>query len=123
MNSPVIAKAMLDVPHPTVSETPVKPGQEITIAPKAEAAAGKAVSGPIAARLNPRLISRLTPRLHGALLQVLLPLLGLAAFIGVWSVIAQASPNLPGPERTWDSAMELFSSPFYRNGPNDQGIG
>lgn len=123
MNSPVIAKTMLDVPHPSEGEAPVKPGQEITIAPKAEAAAGKAVSGPIAARLNPRLISQLTSRMHGALLQILLPLLGLAAFIGVWSLIAHASPNLPGPARTWDSAMELFSNPFYRNGPNDQGIG
>ena len=27
MNSPVIAKAMLDVPSPSVGETPVKPGQ------------------------------------------------------------------------------------------------
>ncbi len=123
MNSPVIATAMLDVPQPSVGETPVKPAQEITIVAKAEATAGKAVIRPIAARLNPRLRPRLTPRLHGALLQMLLPLLGLAAFIGVWSLIAQASPNLPGPARTWDSAMELFSRPFYRNGPNDQGIG
>src|SRR5882724_5845134 len=111
MNSPVIAKAMLDVPRPSVGETPVKPGQEITVVPKVEAAAGKGVSGPIAARLNPRLIPWLTLRLNGALLQILLPLLGLVAFIGVWWLIAQASPNLPGPARTWDSAMELFSSP------------
>ena len=25
--------------------------------------------------------------------------------------------------KTWQSAVEVFSDPFYRNGPNDQGIG
>jgi nitrate/nitrite transport system permease protein len=29
----------------------------------------------------------------------------------------------PGPAKVWDSAVKLFSDPFYRKGPNDQGIG
>ena len=55
---------------------------------------------------------------------VLPPLLGLMLFAGVWAIIAQTSSGrLPGPLKTWVSAVELFSKPFYINGPNDQGIG
>jgi len=51
------------------------------------------------------------------------PLLGLALFILLWGVLAQTSPNLPDPVKTWHSAVALFSDPFYIKGPNDQGIG
>ena len=51
------------------------------------------------------------------------PLLGFALFVGLWALIAQTSPQLPGPGKVWHSAAELFAKPFYRNGPNDQGIG
>ena len=51
------------------------------------------------------------------------PLLGLALFVGIWAIMSQTSPNLPGPVKTWQSAVQLFSDPFYRKGPNDQGIG
>ena len=51
------------------------------------------------------------------------PLLGFALFILLWGVLAQTSPNLPGPIKTWHSAVALFSDPFYIKGPNDQGIG
>ena len=59
-----------------------------------------------------------------AVLQATLPaLLGLGLFIAVWALVAQQSPNLPGPVKTWASAVEIFSDPFYQKGPNDQGIG
>ena len=51
------------------------------------------------------------------------PLLGMALFIGLWALVAQTTPTLPGPVKTWTSAVQLFSDPFYRKGPNDQGIG
>ena len=51
------------------------------------------------------------------------PLLGLALFALIWGLLAQTSPNLPGPVKTWHSAVALFSDPFYQKGPNDQGIG
>jgi nitrate/nitrite transport system permease protein len=51
------------------------------------------------------------------------PLLGIALFVMLWGVVSQTSPALPGPVKTWHSAVQLFSHPFYRNGPNDQGIG
>ena len=45
-------------------------------------------------------------------------------FIGVWAIIAQTSDGrLPGPIKTWLSAVDLFAHPFYQKGPNDQGIG
>jgi nitrate/nitrite transport system permease protein len=57
------------------------------------------------------------------LLWLLPPVLGLALFIGIWAIVSQTSPNLPGPLKTWHSAVQLFSDPFYQKSPNDQGIG
>ncbi|WP_447791543.1 MULTISPECIES: nitrate ABC transporter permease [Pseudomonas] len=51
------------------------------------------------------------------------PVLGIALFLAVWALIAARSEGLPGPLATWYSALELFSAPFYDNGPNDMGIG
>ncbi|MBI3546247.1 MAG: nitrate ABC transporter permease [Gammaproteobacteria bacterium] len=48
--------------------------------------------------------------------------LGLAIFVGLWAIVAHRS-GLPGPMPTWNSALKLFSDPFYQRGPNDQGIG
>jgi nitrate/nitrite transport system permease protein len=55
--------------------------------------------------------------------QVLPPVLGLALFVLLWAVLAHTSPKLPGPGKTWEAAVLLFSHPFYVNGPNDVGIG
>ena len=51
------------------------------------------------------------------------PILGLLMFIVLWGALSQIGQSLPGPVKTWHSAVEVFSDPFYRNGPNDQGIG
>jgi nitrate/nitrite transport system permease protein len=51
------------------------------------------------------------------------PILGLVLFIALWGAVSQLGQSLPGPVKTWYSAVEVFSNPFYRNGPNDQGIG
>jgi nitrate/nitrite transport system permease protein len=61
--------------------------------------------------------------LRSITLAVLPPMLGLAFFILIWVGISLVAPALPGPAKTWDSAVVLFSDPFYINGPNDQGIG
>ena len=60
--------------------------------------------------------------LVSALRALLPPLLGFAVFLALWAIIAQKS-GLPGPSKTWESAVQLFSDPFYQKGPNDQGIG
>jgi nitrate/nitrite transport system permease protein len=55
--------------------------------------------------------------------RIVAPILGLLIFILLWGAVAQLGQSLPGPVKTWQSAVAVFSDPFYRNGPNDQGIG
>jgi nitrate/nitrite transport system permease protein len=54
---------------------------------------------------------------------VLPPLLGMVILIGIWYIATMKGGSIPGPLQTWDAATVLFADPFYRNGPNDQGIG
>jgi nitrate/nitrite transport system permease protein len=61
--------------------------------------------------------------MNNFLKSLLPPALGMLLFIGIWALVSQSSPQLPNPVKTWNSAVQLFSNPFYRNGPNDQGIG
>jgi len=59
-----------------------------------------------------------------AFMQWLLPpVFGLLMLLAVWALISSQAQGLPGPIKTFQSAVELFSHPFYVNGPNDQGIG
>ncbi len=51
------------------------------------------------------------------------PVFGLLMLLVIWTLISHQSPNLPGPLKTWHSAVELFSDPFYDHGPNDKGVG
>ena len=51
------------------------------------------------------------------------PVFGLLMLLVIWTLISHHSPNLPGPLKTWHSAVELFSDPFYDHGPNDKGVG
>jgi len=62
-------------------------------------------------------------RLREVLRVVIPPLFGIALLIGIWALVAIKSGNIPGPDKTWAAALKLFADPFYRNGPNDQGIG
>lgn len=50
------------------------------------------------------------------------PLFGLTLFVLLWALVAEQS-DLPNPAKTAQAAVGVFSDPFYRNGPNDQGIG
>lgn len=60
---------------------------------------------------------------RGLWLKVLPPVIGFALLIGIWALLTQNSQSFPTPKATWDAAYKLFADPFYRNGPNDQGIG
>lgn len=51
------------------------------------------------------------------------PVFGILMLLAIWTLISHQSPNLPGPLKTWHSAVELFSDPFYDHGPNDKGVG
>jgi nitrate/nitrite transport system permease protein len=55
--------------------------------------------------------------------RVLPPMIGFALLIAIWGVATQNSTTFPTPAKVFDAAVKLFADPFYRNGPNDQGIG
>jgi nitrate/nitrite transport system permease protein len=54
---------------------------------------------------------------------ILPPLIGFGLLIGIWGLATIKGGSIPSPAQTWTEAVKLFSDPFYRNGPNDQGIG
>ncbi|MEO7337384.1 MAG: nitrate ABC transporter permease [Caldimonas sp.] len=56
-------------------------------------------------------------------MKVLPPLLGIAVLVGIWGIATMNSTTFPTPAATFVEAIKVFSDPFYRNGPNDQGIG
>jgi nitrate/nitrite transport system permease protein len=56
--------------------------------------------------------------------QAVIPrLLGIVALLVLWNFAALHSAYLPGPAKTFTSAVEVFENPFYQKGPNDQGVG
>lgn len=68
--------------------------------------------------------SRLAMHLQQAVRAAVPPLLGLALLVLAWAAVSMAtSGSIPGPAATLNQAIELFSDPFYSNGPNDQGVG
>ncbi len=60
---------------------------------------------------------------RGLWLRLLPPLVGMALMIGLWGLLTLKGGSFPTPAATFDAAVKLFADPFYRNGPNDQGIG
>lgn len=56
-------------------------------------------------------------------LRVLPPVIGFALLVGIWGLLTANSTTFPTPAATFDAGVKLFSDPFYRKGPNDQGIG
>lgn len=67
--------------------------------------------------------SKLKTQIYSVLKVALPPMFGILLLLAIWTLISHQTPDLPGPLKTWYSALELFSHPFYENGPNDQGIG
>ena len=61
---------------------------------------------------------------RGLALAVLPPVLGLALLIGLWALVSiSTASSIPSPSETFQQAVVIFSDPFYRKGPNDQGVG
>jgi nitrate/nitrite transport system permease protein len=56
------------------------------------------------------------------LLRALAMACGIVLFILLWAAIASFG-RIPGPLPVFREALTIFANPFYRNGPNDQGIG
>jgi nitrate/nitrite transport system permease protein len=89
-----------------------------TIAPKMIATTAAAAS----ASVSPA--PKLPYDWRGLWLKVLPPVLGLGLLIGIWALVSiSTASSIPSPYATFQQAVVLFSDPFYRNGPNDQGVG
>ncbi|WP_460563134.1 nitrate ABC transporter permease [Hydrogenophaga aquatica] len=90
----------------------------------AQALATKAVSKP--APTPPQAVTRKAPWIDLTELaqRVVPPVLGLLLLIGVWYLVSVSTgSSIPSPLETGRQALQIFSDPFYRNGPNDQGVG
>ncbi len=68
-------------------------------------------------------VRRRRERLSAIVQSVVPGLVGIILFLLLWQGVSQIVTNFPGPLKVWESAVKLFSDPFYRKGPNDQGIG
>jgi nitrate/nitrite transport system permease protein len=65
-----------------------------------------------------------TINLKQIVLRVLPPFLGMAFLVAIWGLVSFSSTNnFPSPKETLIQAVQVFSDPFYSNGPNDQGVG
>jgi len=94
-------------------------------APSLPAAANDAALSSRSARIAAKGVN-LRPwseRMRPFALKVVPPLLGLGLLVLVWQILAAQNSAFPTPLATWREAVNLFSDPFYRKGPNDQGIG
>jgi nitrate/nitrite transport system permease protein len=67
--------------------------------------------------------ARAAPPLARVVKLVLPPLAGIALVLLAWQIIASRNSAFPTPLATLQEALALFADPFYRSGPNDQGIG
>ncbi|WDZ97159.1 nitrate ABC transporter permease [Herbaspirillum sp. WKF16] len=83
-------------------------------------AANEAQAAPAAATMRK---ARSKPLGGNAFMRIVPPLLGMAVLVLVWQIIAIKNSSFPTPLVTLKEAMSMFADPFYRNSPNDQGIG
>ncbi|TSE27170.1 Bicarbonate transport system permease protein CmpB [Tepidimonas thermarum] len=98
-------------PPPAVRPTPSNAAKPMTASQAQTASAASAQNKP-------------ARDFQGFWMAVLPPIMGLAALVLVWHLIASTTGSgIPQPAETWAQAVKVFSDPFYRNGPNDQGIG
>jgi nitrate/nitrite transport system permease protein len=95
-------------PRPVVIPHPAAP---VLTAAAEQAAAESGAALRIRSRQRAELAARL-----------IAPLLGIVVFIAIWHAVSLLG-SIPGPGKTWEAAKTVFGDPFYRNGPNDQGIG
>ncbi|HWH41977.1 MAG TPA: ABC transporter permease subunit, partial [Usitatibacter sp.] len=108
--------------------TTVAPAQETAVAPAkagAQSAAPDAL-GPGLRRDDGLSGGDIVPRRRKEAPQWLVTAIamacGLAVFVAFWAFVAKFG-RIPDPLSVFREAVKIFANPFYRNGPNDQGIG
>ena len=61
---------------------------------------------------------------NALIMSVMPPVLGLVLLVLIWSLVSMGTAgSIPTPLETAKQAIGIFSDPFYRKGPNDQGVG
>ena len=104
-----------------VFHSPLQARDELQASRTAGAAATPRVAAAEAAPARP---ARAPIDWRALAIAVFAPLGGLALVVGVWALLTlKGGGSFPTPAETFTEAVKLFSDPFYRNGPNDQGIG
>src|SRR5262252_2760052 len=58
-----------------------------------------------------------------AVSRIMLPCLGIAAVLALWTLVSQVAPDLPSPARTWTESKRYILEPFFKEGEMNQGIG
>ncbi|MGC3983462.1 MAG: nitrate ABC transporter permease [Pseudorhodoferax sp.] len=102
---------------PVEAALPDTPARDLKVVPKAAANDAHPAAAAPAVRKPPF-------DWRGLWLRVLPPLAGLGLLVVLWEIVSVATAgSIPTPRDTWAQAVEVFSNPFYRNGPNDQGVG
>ena len=76
-----------------------------------------------ASAINSMLNARSSDKLRQLFGQCIRPFAGLLMLAMVWQLISLKIAEIPSPALTYSAAIDLFSDPFYANGPNDMGIG
>ena len=105
IQEPVASKKLAETTPPTPGTMPTSAPSATATAPAAPATARRGISRDI-------------------VLAVMPPVLGLALLIGLWALVSITTKgSIPSPLETGRQAVEVFSDPFYRKGPNDQGVG
>ena len=98
---------------------------EASYAEPTRATASKPLSHSASAASTAVVATQSAPRdWRGLVMAVLPPLMGLGLLVGIWALVSiSTASSIPSPWETWKQAVVLFSDPFYRKGPNDQGVG
>ena len=99
----------------TDSAAPVIAGPDI----KSDAKPARRPRRPFAANST----AKARQQVSATTMKIVAPLLGAALLVLVWQLITVKNTSFPTPLVTLQEAIKLFSDPFYRNSPNDQGIG
>ncbi len=89
------------------------------VVPEAAAAPARRPRRPLAANST----ARARQQVSATAMKIVAPLIGAALLVLVWQLITVNNASFPTPMVTLQEAVKLFSDPFYRNSPNDQGIG
>ena len=100
---------------PTGGKTASAPVAPLTTQQAANAAAATAAAASQVQRAR---------QWHNFWMAVLPPLMGFGLLIGLWALVSITTKgSIPSPYETGVQAIDIFSDPFYRKGPNDQGVG